>query len=235
MKFLEIVITATASFVTLFILSKTFGNKQISQLTIFDYINGITIGSIAAELATTGFDEFWKPLIAMAIYGIFVVLITKITEKSLSLRRFFVGTTIIIFENGKIFQENLKKAKIDLNEFLSECRLKGYFDISNIRLATIEPNGRIAILPTDYRQPLTRGDMNMLSDNNEIRINIILDGQILDGNLKYTGNNREWLHNTLEKQGYTDIKNIFLATCDRFNNVSIYPKSIQKPDRDIFK
>ena len=137
-----------------FVLTKLLGYKQMSQLSMFDYINGISIGSIAAEMATTVDGSFMKPLLAMTIYAVLVYFIDLLAVKSLKFRRFFGGRSLVLFENGKLYKENLRKAKIDVSEFLTECRLLGYFDINDISMAMMENNGKISVLPTTGRGPL---------------------------------------------------------------------------------
>ena len=138
-----IVITSVSSVIVLFILTRIMGKRQISQLTMFDYINGITIGSIAAEMATALDGDVWQPLFAMIIYAFFAIMISYISMKSIKARRFLVGRPFLLYENGKLFEKNLKKAKLDINEFLTECRTNGYFYLSDIQSAIFETNGKI--------------------------------------------------------------------------------------------
>ena len=117
MEFLAICLSSLGSFALLFIVAKFIGHKQIAQFDFFDYITGITIGSIAAEMATE-LDETWKPLTAVIIYGAVTILLNIITSKAPRTRKFINGSPTIIMDNGKLYRENLKKAKLDLSEFL---------------------------------------------------------------------------------------------------------------------
>lgn len=101
MKFLSLCITALCSFAVLFLIAKFVGHKQIAQLDFFDYITGITIGSIAAELATE-LEEPWKPLIAMIIYGIVTLLLSIISNKLPRSRKYLNGTPTILMDHGKL-------------------------------------------------------------------------------------------------------------------------------------
>ena len=144
MYLLRIASTSFASIIVLFLLTKIMGNKQISQFNMFDYINSITIGSIAAEMATDEVPDFFDPLIAMVVYTVVVVIIAYLTNKSLAMRRFFTGKSLILYDNGTLYRQNFAKSKLDINEFLMECRLAGYFDLSQIQTAIIEENGKIS-------------------------------------------------------------------------------------------
>lgn len=206
----------------------------MSQLSMFDYVNGITIGSIAAEMATA-LEEFSKPLTAMIVYAIMSVLFSLVSRKSLTLRRVLEGGTLILYDDGKLFRKNLSKAKMDVSEFLTECRSKGYFNLANIQTAILEPNGKISILPVSLQRPLTPQDMNLSPEQDKLTVNVILDGRILHYNLKYTGNDQIWLQKQLAAQGITDIANVFLATCDNKNSLSVYPKVNRAATQDIFE
>lgn len=123
MDLLKIVALSLGSVIFLFILTKLMGNKEMSQLSMFDYIIGITIGSIAAEMATALENDFMQPLVAMAVYAIVAIIISILSYKSLKFRRISSGDCLILLDNGEIYRDNLKKAKLDLNEFLMQCRI----------------------------------------------------------------------------------------------------------------
>lgn len=218
----------------LFLLTKLMGNKEVSQMTMFDYITGITIGSIAAEMATELENGFHKPLTAMIVYGVVAALLSLLTNKSLKARRLIDGTSLILYENGKLFKRNLKKANLNTNEFLIQCRLQGYHNIADIQTAVLEPNGRISVLPKSAARPVTNRDLNISPQEEKLPVTVILDGIVLKDNLKFTGNNDTWLKKQLDKQGITKLSEVFYASCDSKNNLSVYTSVKEKPDRDIF-
>ncbi len=234
MDLLKILILSLTSLMVLFILTKLMGNKEMSQLSMFDYIIGITIGSIAAEMATALENDFWQPLLAMIIYALVSIIISLLSFKSLKARRIISGTTLILMDNGELYFKNFKKAKLDLNEFLMLCRINGYFNLSDIQTALLENNGKISFLPKAEKRPTITSDFNLKPEQDRITVNVILDGKIIDGNLKYTGNDYIWLQNELTKQGILDIQNVFLATCDSNNFLSVYTKNSLKNSNDFF-
>ncbi len=127
MDLLKIVALSLGSVIFLFILTKLMGNKEMSGLSMFDYIIGITIGSIAAEMATALESDFMQPLVAMAVYAVVSIVISVLSYKSLKFRRISSGDSLILLDNGEIYRDNLKKAKLDLNEFLMQCRINRIF------------------------------------------------------------------------------------------------------------
>jgi len=112
MDVLKLVLTALLSVISLFIITKLMGHKQVAQLDFFDYISGITIGSIAAELATE-LEKPYKPLIALCIYGLVSVILNILSGKIPRVRKYINGTPTILMSGGKIYRKNLKKAKLD--------------------------------------------------------------------------------------------------------------------------
>lgn len=234
MEIFKIIILSTTSIIILFILTKIIGSREISQLSMFDYINSITIGSIAAEMATSLEENFMQPLVAMITYAVIIIIIEFISCRSLRLRRFINGKSLILLDNEKLYKENFKKAKIDVTEFLTECRNKNYFNISDIQTAILEPNGKLSIIPKASKKQVTSEDLNLNPKQERIVTNVILDGKIVYENLKSTGNNETWLINNLKKQNITNIKNIFLATCDSDNNLSVYTNIDKKINHDAF-
>ncbi len=234
MDLLFVACTSVGSLLMLFILTKIMGNKQMSQLSMFDYIVGITIGSISAEMATN-LEEFEKPLLAMVIYALFSVLISYANYKSIVLRRFLTGKSLVLFEDGKLYEGNLKKARIDVDEFLMLCRNQGYFNIAQLQSAILEPNGKISFLPLSKERPATPKDMNLTPPDEKPAINVIIDGHIMQENLMFAGKNEEWLNKQLKTQRVQSISEIFLATCDSEGTLIVYPKIKRQMKKDVFE
>jgi uncharacterized membrane protein YcaP (DUF421 family) len=220
----KIIILSVISELVLFILSKIMGNKEMSQLTMFDYIIGITIGSIAAEMATSLENNFMEPLIAMIVYALISIAISIISYKSITFRRLIYGNSLILLDNGELYKKNFKTGKLDINEFLQQCRTSGYFNLNDIQTAILEPNGKISFLPKAAKRPLTPSDMNLTSQISTVLTNIIIDGHIIQENLQNSGHDLVWLNNELGKQNISDISDVFLAMCDNNNNLSVYTK-----------
>lgn len=222
MEILKIIGLSLGSITVLFILTKIAGQREMSGLSIFDYTIAITIGSIAAEMATSLENNFMQPLVAMVIYAIVTIVISFINMKFVKVRPFFSGKTLILFDNGTLFKENFKKAKIDLNEFLSQCRTNGYFNLSDIKTALLEENGKISFLPYSDKRPANASDFNIKPNEEGVATNLILDGKIMEQNLNELKLDKLWLNDILQKQGITKIDNIFLATYDVNGNLSVY-------------
>ena len=220
MDYLKIVVFSVVSVVVLFILTKLMGNKQISQLNMFDYIVGITIGSIAAPL------HF---IIAMSVYAFLALGISLITAKSLRARRFFSGKPMVIYDNGTIYRENLKKARMDVSDFLTYARLAGYSNLAQVKTAVLEYNGSVSFIPKGESRPATPKDLRIAVTDDLLFSSVIMDGHIIEKNLKQTGQTREWLLKELKKAGFNSVSEVFLALCDVQGNLNIYAMNYAKP------
>lgn len=235
MELLKIVIVSLGSIVTLFILTKILGDREMSELSMFDYINSITIGSIAAEMATSLEGDFLKPLTAMIVYAFISFIISYATCKSIKLRRFFEGHTLLIYQNGQLYEKNLLRAKIDVNEFLSMCRASGYFDLEEVHTAILETNGKLSIIPSVKHRPVTPSDLSLNPQQNKLLANIIIDGKILKDNLKASGKDEKWLEKQLSNQGAANMKEVILANYDmNSDKLNIYIKLHEKISGDLF-
>lgn len=223
MEVVKVIFTALLSAVVLFLIAKILGHKQVAQLDFFDYITGITIGSVAAELATE-LETPVLPLTAMIVYGVVAFVLSLLTRKYPRTRKFINGTPTVIMNNGRLYPENMKKAKLELSEFMMMCRQQGYFDLKDIQTAVFEYNGKLTVLPRSTKRPLNPEDMNLVPEPNFIATEIIMDGRILEGNIKQLGFDLNWLKNRLKEQGYHHATEIFLGLCDHENNVTLFPR-----------
>ena len=230
MSYLQVILTTVLSVVVLFAITRLIGYRQLSELSLFDYINGITIGSIAAELATCEKGEVPEILIAMIIYGIFSILVAVLTDKSIAMRRFIVGNPTLLMKNGRLYYEGFKKSHLDVNEFLMKCRNNGYFDITQIDTAILEPNGRVSFLPVSENRPVTPKDLKINVTQDMLVANVVIDGKIIEKSLDSIGKDRTWLLNQLKNQKQTDMSKILLASCDSKGTLTVYLKSEKKSD-----
>lgn len=223
MPVLTLCLTTVGSFAVLFLVAKFIGHKQIAQLDFFDYITGITIGSIAAEMATE-LEEPWKPLVAMIIYGGITLSLSLISSRFPRSRKYLNGTPTILLDHGKLYYENMKKARLDLSEFLVMCRQQGYFDLTTIQTAIFEYNGKLTILPVTTQRPVTPQDMDLHPNQELIFTELIMDGRILEDNLHRMGLDRTWLDKQLKQRHISNAKEVFLAVCDRNLNFVLFRK-----------
>ena len=234
MEYLRVGLASLFSLFALFLLTKLMGNKQMSELTMFDYIIGISIGSIAAEMATE-LEKPLYPLLAMVIYAVISLFISILGQKSIALRRMFFGKSLILMSNGKIIRKNLKKGRLDLNEFLIQCRQNGYFDLSEIHTAILEPSGKISILPFSKNRPATADDLKIEPKKDSVCYNVIMDGIILEKNLKAAGFDKKWLLSQLKTNGAKNEKEVVFAAITNDGQINLFKNNDAFQKNDIFE
>ena len=217
--------------VILFFITKMMGKKQISELNFFDYIVGITIGSIAADISLDIEKNMIAGIAALFIYGFISYIISFVSIKSILARRFFIGVPTVLVEKGKIIESGLKKSKIDVNDLLMEARENGYFNLDKIDYALMEVNGNISFLPKEKEKPVTKRDMKIKCSNEGLTVNAIIDSKYMVNNMKAINKDKEWLDHELKVNGYDNYDNILLATIDNNYKVTIYEKNV-KPDKN---
>lgn len=222
MDFLKIIILTVSSIVILFVLTKIIGYRQISEMSFFDYIIGITIGSIAAEMSTNIDLEWWKGITAMLIYGGIGILLSIVTERSIKARKFISGKPIILVKNGRIDKKALKKARVQVDDLLSSARINGYFDLSDIEYAIMETTGKISFQPIALKRQLNPKDFNFAPEREGLYINVIMDGKIIMDNLKVANISHKELKRLVAKQN-EKIENIMLGTIDEKKMLTIFP------------
>lgn len=223
--------TALATLVSLavmFLLTKLMGSKQVSQMTLFDYVVGITIGSIAAELATE-LEDPERPLLAMVLWGLAAWGISVLGNKSLRARAFLSGKPLVLLDQGVIRRDNLKRARLDLNEFLTYCRIAGYFDLSEIQTAVLEHNGSVSFLPKETDRPATPADLGLRPEQSRLPVPFVMDGRLLPENIASAGKEPSWVHRVLLRQGYREEGDVLLALWDGGERLTVFPMSPRNP------
>lgn len=224
-QILNVCLRAVLSLVTLFLVIKLIGKKQVSELSLFDYVISISIGNFAAEISMNLDYQTINGLIAVLIFGLVAWLVSYLSMKSVLLRRFFMGSPTIIIQNGKFVYRNLKKIKLDINDFLKTARIAGYFDVTKIKYAIMEANGSVSFLLNDGDNPLTVNDAGITPKKMGLQINVIIDGRIMKNNLASINHDEAWLLKQLKVFGIKDYDKVLLATVDsKTDKLSVYQK-----------
>ena len=230
MEIINVIIKGYLSLFFLFLVIKTLGKKQVSQLNVFDYVIGISLGNLAAEMTINSDISIITGLLAMVIYGSCSLFVSFITNKSIVARRIISGAPVVLIENGKISKEQLRKVKLDINDLLQDAREDGIFDISKVDYAIMEASGKVTFLLNSEDEPLTSKDMRIKKNNSGLTANLIIDGNIMYKNLISFGKTEEWLMKKIKEKGYSDVRDIFLLVCNNDDKVTIYEKDYQVGD-----
>ncbi len=221
MGYLKVILTSLFSVLAMLAMAKFSGHRLLGELDVFDFISSITVGSIGAEIATDVKAPF-EAATALAVWLLAIVLITKCNQKFQRFRKVVSGSPSLIFYNGKLYHDELRKSKLQLGEFLMLCRRAGYFDLADIRAAVFELNGTLSILPTETARPLTPEDIKQQPKRDDIFKEIIMDGKIMHTDLRNRGLSEEWLKKELKKQKINSEKEVFLGLISTDNVLTVY-------------
>ncbi|HCG4536086.1 DUF421 domain-containing protein (plasmid) [Ureibacillus chungkukjangi] len=229
-EWLDIAVRSVLFVVVLFFMTKLVGKKQIAQLSFFEYVTGITIGSIAAE-SIMGLDgKIINGLIAIIIVAAIPLIVGLISLKSKKFRDFTEGKGTIFIKDGKVMEDNLKKERITADELLQLLRRKDVFQVSDVEFAVLEPTGDLSVMLKKENQPLTPKDLDMKVASIKEPQTVIMDGKILDEPLATIGYSRGWLKTELEKLGVT-VENVYLGQVNSYGEltVDLFDDKLQVP------
>ncbi len=203
------------SFVVLLVLTRMLGKQQVSQLTFYEYLNGITFGSIAANMATIESEKVPDHLIGLITYGLLTMAVSWLAVKNRKFRKAVAGEPVIVIQDGHILESNMRKMNLDLDELTTMLRSQGVFDYKELELAIVEQSGELSILKKPEYQEVTQADLNLQGISKGLAVEVIVDGQIIYENLRSMGLDGKWLRTALKKQNISRVADVSFATVDK--------------------
>jgi uncharacterized membrane protein YcaP (DUF421 family) len=218
---LVVIIRSVISFFALLLLIRLIGKQQVAQLTFFYYVVGITIGSIASTLSVQVNENTTATLTGMGVWTVLAISLAYLSMHNVLVRKVIEGEATVVIENGKILEKNLLKIRISLDELISELRVQGVFNISDVEFALFEPGGKLSVQKKAPKQPLTPEDINITSKYNGLPTNLIMDGILLTDALRSLKLSKAWLQHQLNKQNIKNISDISLAQLDTMGNLFV--------------
>ncbi len=209
-----ILIRVTLAYLTLLILARAMGKREISQMTFFDYIVGITIGTITGSLAIDLNQDFLVLLPAVVALALYQILTSYLSLKSKPIRNLIVGNQTMLINKGNIVMKNMRKERINIDELLSKLREKNVFSLSDVEYAFLETDGKISVLKKRNQQPATPSDLKLNVSYSGISHLIVEEGKINKNVLKNLDLTKTWLYDKLVNLGIKDIKEVMFAEID---------------------
>lgn len=205
-----VVVRSIIAFLTLIIYTRVLGKQQMGNLTYFDYINGITIGSIAGTFATDLSSKAWIHFVALTIFTIITIIFQYITLKNRMISKLMDSDPTVVIQNGKILEQNLQKMRVKFDELTMMLRQKDVFDITTLDYAILEPDGSLSVVLKPENQPVTAKDMHMHPPKSKLMTELIIEGVLIKQNLKERNKDMNWLTEQLKKKNIT-IQDIAFA------------------------
>jgi uncharacterized membrane protein YcaP (DUF421 family) len=232
-QWLEIVLRTLCAVVVLFLMTKVLGKRQVSQLSFFEYLTGITIGSLAAYISLDLEANWYLGLVGLGVWVGCSLLIEFLQIKSKKARDFIDFKATVLIKDGKILEGNLKKERLSTDELMEQLRKKDVFQVADVEFAIMESSGEINILQTRENLPLTPKDLGIQVAPEKVAQVVVMDGKVMDEPLRVAGFNQGWLVEELDKQG-AKIKDVFLAQVDAYGQLTIdlYDDQIQVPQNE---
>ncbi|NHN34995.1 DUF421 domain-containing protein [Paenibacillus agricola] len=230
-EWLEIALRTLLAVVVLFLMTKLLGKRQVTELSLFEYITGITIGSLAAYVSLELDTNWYLGLVSIAVWVGVSLVMEFLQLKSKTARDILDGKATVLIKDGKIMEDNLKKERLTTDELMEQLRKKSVFKAADVEFAVIEPSGDLNVLLTKENQPLTPKHLGIKVAPEQEPQAVIMDGEIMDEPLATIGLNREWLDTELEKLGVA-IENVFLGQVDSYGQlyVDLFDDQIKVPE-----
>ncbi|WP_411678391.1 DUF421 domain-containing protein [Caproicibacter sp.] len=211
---LETFLRSAAAFLLLMLVTRLMGKKAISQMTFFDFCVGITLGSVTTEIGLTGNDSMGTAIVMLFTLAGLTILTGYLHLKSMKFRKAVNSEPLMLIENGRIVEANLKKARITLNDLTSLLREKNAFNIADVNNAVLENDGKLSVQLKSGKKPVTPSELQLHPPEKGLTRDIVIDGILLNENLEATNLTKEWLYEELKKQGFSNLKEVFFAALD---------------------
>lgn len=209
-------------YIILLLLTRLMGRKMISQMTFFDFVVGILIGSVAANSAIGPYNvKIASGITVLVVLTALILLIGFIHIKSFRFRKLVNSEPVIVIGKGQLIDKNMQKERFSIEELMALLRDKNIFNIADVEYAIFENNGKLSVLPKSHKQPLKPADMNIPTPYQGLTQDIIIDGNIMNENLENAKLTKEWLQDQLKMNGIENSKDVFYAGVDSSQNLYI--------------
>ncbi|AOT70536.1 DUF421 domain-containing protein [Geosporobacter ferrireducens] len=196
-------------YILILIIFRIIGKRVLSQLTNFDMAVLLILGMIAAGPLMT-------QNIMITFYGIILLTLLHLLMISISrnqrIRDMIFGTPKVLIQRGKISEDSLRAAKLSMLDLMNELRQQGYCNVADVEFAIMEDTGKVTVMPKADKRPLQAADVGLAVKPVEIPLPVIIEGRILEENLKYRGLDISWLALALKAYGVAGAEEVSLAT-----------------------
>ncbi len=212
--FIEILIQTLLAFFSILYITRLLGRQQVSQLTFYEYVNGITFGSIAGTLATDVNQRTWQHLLGLMLFGVLTFSISYITLKKRSIRKVLEGEPILVIQNGQLLENNMKRTRYNIDDLEVLLRQADCFTPDDVEYGILEINGQLSVIKKGEKRNVTLGDLKISSNPETIPTELIIGGQIIYENLRKRKLSGKDLINNLRMFGVKKVDEVMYATID---------------------
>lgn len=228
--YIDIFIRTITALIILLLIARILGKQTISNMTFHDFVTGITLGAIAANLAFNEIIEVWYLIFSLIVITITSYTLSVIAIKSRKMRKWISGSPTVMIEAGNILEGNMKKVRYTIDSLNQSLREKGIFNIEEVEYAVLEDHGKLSVLKKDEYRNVTKKYLNIISNKAFFPVELIMDGEIIEENLEQNGLEKEWLVKELKNRG-KKISDVFYAVRGTRQQIvfDFYEDNINKP------
>lgn len=203
------VIKTAVAYVFALILARIMGRKLISQMTFFDFIVGVTMGTLTANVMVDTSNSVSSSVTALIILSALSIGIGFLNIKSFRLRKMIDSEPVTLVKNGTIVEDNMKNTRMTINELMMKMREKNAFSLADVEFAIMETDGMLSVLTKADKKPVTPSQMNIKAESEGLMKDVIIDGNLIEENLKDAGVDKNWIKGELQKQNVNDFSDVF--------------------------
>lgn len=211
---IEVIVQTLLAFFSVLYIARLLGRQQVSQLTVYEYINGITFGSIAANMATDLENQTGYHLMGVVIFGILTYAVNKVAMKKRSLSKILQGEPVLVIQKGQILEKNLKTIGYNIDDLMMLLRAEGCFTPKDVEYAVLELDGALNVIKTGDKREVTLGDLNLTPQDESIPTELIIGGAIIYENLRKRQLTGKDLMKELKKLKIKSVSDVMYATVD---------------------
>lgn len=222
-KIVITIIKSIISYIVLLALGRLMGRKMISRITFFDFLIGVTLGSLAVRMSLGNENSLLMTIVSAVVITSMALITDQLNMKSYLFRKVEEGDPIIVIQKGNLLYEGLSKAKISVSKLLMLLRQKDVFDIEDVDYAIFENDGHLSVLLKPEKLPVSGGEMNITKTENKLPIDIIVDGKVILKNLESSGHTQEWLLQQLRNRGLSRPDQVFYASVNKTDELYVAP------------
>lgn len=206
---------------------RLMGKRQVGELEPSELV----LSLIIADLASVPMQDYGIPLLTGVVPILALLCVTMIlsvlTMKYVGFRAVLCGRPSVVVRNGALDQREMARNRLTVDELLEELRAQGYTDLSVVKYAILETNGKLSVLPYADQKPPTAREMAVAVQESGLPRVVVSDGRLLEHNLKALGHDRPWLEGQLRKRGCAGPEEVFLMLVDEQEQIYLARRELK--------
>ena len=202
---------------------RIMGKRQIGQMEPSEFVVAMLVADLAAIPMQNNAIPLVNGLVPMLVVMGLELILSHLSLKSIRLRKMLCGKPVILIDNGRIVQENLRRTQVTLDELSGHLREKNVLDVQTVQYAILETNGNLSVFPYPAEQPAAAKDAKVKASRQYLPVTVVSDGKLLPENLKRAKKDGAWLRKVLLERNAT-LEGTYLLTVDDGNHVYYIPK-----------